>query len=66
METAASEKPLAWRLTVKKTSKIPTKKLSLSKDTIRQLASDDLGHVAGMIDRTRDIPCIAPTTLPCQ
>lgn len=51
---------------MKKTSKTPTKKLSLNKDTMRQLAGDDLTHVAGMIEVTRDKPCIAPTTLPCQ
>ncbi len=46
---------------MKKTQKTPTKKLSLAKDTLRQLASDDLSQVAGMIEQTRDTPCVSPT-----
>jgi hypothetical protein len=51
---------------MKKTRNTPIKKLSLNKDTLRHLGGEDLAHVAGGIEPTRDTPCTAPTTRICE
>lgn len=51
---------------MKKINDTPTKKLSIHKQTLRQLAGNDLAHVAGGIVPTRDTPCTAPTTIICK
>ena len=51
---------------MKKIDNTPTKKLSINKQTLRQLGSNDLADVAGGIVPTRDTPCTAPTTIICK
>lgn len=51
---------------MKKINNTPTKKLSINKQTLRQLGSNDLAQVAGGIEPTRDTPCTAPTTIICR
>lgn len=51
---------------MKKINDTSTKKLSINKQTLRQLGSHDLAHVAGGIEPTRDTPCTAPTTIICK